>query len=359
MTSLAVAMAGGGTGGHIMPALAVASELQRRGHRPFFIGRQSGMEARLAPAAGFPIHWIEIGGLKRVGFSRTLKTLLQVPASVRSAARVLKEQEARVVFSTGGYVAGPVALAGLARKLPLVLLEPNVVPGFTHRHLARFATRALIHFEETAAYFPPSRSVVTGVPVREEFFHLPARDRADGYLSVLVTGGSQGSRTLNRAARESWPLIGQQRLSVRMVLQCGAAEHEALAREFVHSGLEGAVVPFIADMPAAFAQADLIVSRAGASTVAEIAAAGRPSILVPFPYAADDHQTANARVLAHAGAAVLIPDRELTGERLVGQLALFLAHPEKLDAMAHAVKQFARPDAARRAADIVEEVASR
>src|SRR5439155_3998853 len=187
-------MAGGGTGGHVIPALAVARELRDRGHVVRFIGTRRGLESKLVPAENFPIEWIEIGGLKRVGLRRTLATLAELPSSIWQAARMLDRANPSAVFSMGGYVAGPVLLAALWKRLPVVVMEPNAIPGFTHRRLARFVAKALVSFPETARWFPDGRAEVTGMPVRAEFFALPPKPRGD-VLTILITGGSQGSRT--------------------------------------------------------------------------------------------------------------------------------------------------------------------
>lgn len=247
-------------------------------------------------------------------------------------------------------------IAAWLRRIPMILMEPNAIPGMTNRHMARWVDRALISFPEAAAYFPPDRTELSGLPVRQEFFELPVK-RPEPPYSILVTGGSRGARTLNRAARQAWPLLEQSGPPVRFVLQSGAGEHEELAREFAASGLDGRVTPFIDDMPAAYAEADIVVSRAGAGGVSEIAAAGKPSILVPFPYAADDHQTANARSLQAAGAAVLTPDGEMNGPRLVQQLQELTADPDRMRAMGEAARRAAKPGAAGRAADLLLELA--
>src|SRR6185369_10440608 len=203
--SAAFVMAGGGTGGHVMPALAVARELRKRGHAVRFIGTRRGLEAKLAPAEDFPIQWIEIGGLMRVGLRKTLITLAELPFSVWTASRMLDRDRPAAVFSTGGFVAGPVLLAALWKRLPVVVMEPNAIPGFTHRKLARFVAAALVSFPQTAQWFPSPGTEVTGLPVRERFFSIPPKPRGD-VLTILITGGSQGSRTLNNAAEQSWPL---------------------------------------------------------------------------------------------------------------------------------------------------------
>jgi len=343
-------MAGGGTGGHVIPALAVARELRARGHSPLFIGTRRGMEAKLVPPENFPIEWIEIGGLNRVGLRRSASTMLQLPVSVWQASRMLDRARPAAVFSMGGYVAGPVLLAALWKQIPVVVMEPNAIPGLTHRRLARFVARALVSFPETARWFPAGRAEVTGRPVREEFFQVPRKPRSS-VLTVLVTGGSQGSQTLNRAAEESWPLWKNR--FTQLLHQTGAAAYDELAARFRKSGLSGQIAPFFTDMPQMFAAADLIVSRAG-STVSEIAAAGKPSILVPHPNSADQHQLRNAEAFEKAGAARLIHDAEFNGSRLVEEVGRLATEPGQLEKMGEAARTFAHPGAAQRAADILE-----
>jgi UDP-N-acetylglucosamine--N-acetylmuramyl-(pentapeptide) pyrophosphoryl-undecaprenol N-acetylglucosamine transferase len=348
-------MTGGGTGGHVIPAIAVARELRERGHNVRFIGTQRGIEAKLVPAADFPIDWVVIGGLNRVGLLKTMESLAELPLSVLQAARVLDRARPAAIFSMGGYVAGPALLAALWKRIPVVVMEPNAIPGFTHRKLARFVARALVSFPETARWFPSRGTEVTGLPVREAFFAIPQKPR-ESVLTILITGGSQGSRTLNRATQESWPLWSGQR--VRLLHQTGPKPFDELAAAFRAANLHGDIQPFFHDMPAAFAQADLIVSRAGAGAVSEIAAAGKPSILVPLPTAADNHQLRNAQALEHAGAARLVVDADWTGQRFVDEVQSLLAEPGRLEKMSTAARTFARPDAARRAADVLESFAA-
>ena len=347
-------MAGGGTGGHVIPALAVARELRQRGHGVFFVGTDRGMEAKLVPAEGFELQIIDIGGLNRVGIRQKLATLARLPFTTLGCAKLVRHASA--VFSMGGYVAGPPVMAALFRRLPVIVMEPNAVPGFTNRAIGRLVSRALIAFPETAVYFPKGRTEITGLPVREEFFRIPPRPRGD-VLHVLITGGSQGSRTLNQAGRESWRLFRQAGSAVHIVHQTGAAGFESMRDEFAKSGLEGQMVAFIGDMPGAFAAADLVICRAGAGAVSELAAAGKPAILVPFPFAADDHQTRNAEALERGGAARLVRDAEFNGERLFATVQSLSAEPGGLERMGESARRFAKPGAARRAADILEEAA--
>jgi UDP-N-acetylglucosamine--N-acetylmuramyl-(pentapeptide) pyrophosphoryl-undecaprenol N-acetylglucosamine transferase len=344
-------MAGGGTGGHVIPALAVARELRLRGHSVRFIGTRRGIESRLAPAADFPIDWIEIGGLNRVGLRRMITSLAELPVSVWQAARLLdRAGPVTAVFSMGGYVAGPVLIAALWKRLPVVVMEPNAVPGFTHRKMARYIAKALVSFEETLRYFPKGRAEVTGRPVRDEFFAIAQKPRTD-VITVLITGGSQGSQTLNRAAEQSWSLWKKN--FVRLIHQTGERAYADLAPKFRASGIAGEISAFIDDMPRAFSEADVIVSRSG-GTVSEIAAAGKPSILVPLPTAADQHQLRNAEALEKAGAARLVLDSEMTGARLVEEVTRLADDPGLLEKMGNAARALARPGAARRAADVLE-----
>ena len=344
-------MAGGGTGGHIIPALAVARELRARGHEVFFVGTDRGLESKLVPAEAFRLERITIGGLNRVGLKQRAATLLRLPFTTLGCLKF----KAAAVFSMGGYVAGPPVMAAMLKRTPVVVMEPNAVPGFTNRVIGRLVARALISFPETAKWFPAGRTETTGLPVRDEFFRIPPKPRGE-VLNVLITGGSQGSRTLNQAARQSWPLFREASFPVRLVHQAGPAGFDALRDEFAKSGLDGQVLPFIAEMPAAFHEADLVICRSGAGTVSELAAAGKPSILVPFPFAADDHQTHNAEALERGGAARLVRDGEFNGARLFATVRELAATPEILPRMGEAARQFARPGAAKRAADIMEEV---
>jgi len=341
-----------------MPLLAVARELQSNGHQSVFIGTRHGFEAKLVPAAGFPLEFIEIGGLNRVGMMRRVRSLAQLPLSVVRSLQLLSKHRPSAVFSLGGYAAGPVVLAALWKRSPLVVMEPNAVPGLTNRKIGRFVYRALLSFPDAARFFPPGKSEITGLPVRPEFFRIPPKARS-AKLTILITGGSQGSRTLNEAALGSWNYFREAHSPVRFIHQAGTAAYAVLAQKFVESGMEGEVAPFIDNMPAAFAHADLVICRAGAGAVAELAAAGKPSILVPFPGAADQHQLRNAEAFQKAGASVLVLDRQMDGGRLFEEVEKLRTHPELLHHMGERARTFAHPDAARRAAAVLEGAISR
>jgi UDP-N-acetylglucosamine--N-acetylmuramyl-(pentapeptide) pyrophosphoryl-undecaprenol N-acetylglucosamine transferase len=344
-------MAGGGTGGHVIPGIAVARELAQRGHEPVFIGTRSGMEARLVPAAGFAIEWVEIGGVKGLSLVRRVRSFVQLPRSVWKARRILKDRGAAGVFSMGGYAAAPVVLAAALCGTPIVLMEPNAMPGMTNRRMARIAKRALVSFNEAMPYFPFESVEIAGLPVRSEFFAIPPKPRSTPPV-ILVTGGSRGSRTLNLATQGLMALSLRQ--PVRIILQTGREMYDEISTAMRHCNME--VVPFIDDMPYAFGQADLIICRAGAGAVAELSAAGKPSVLVPYPHAADDHQMANARAMERAGAARVVGDKEMDGPRMRHEIEACL-DDEHLESMARAARLQAKPGAAARAATLLEEYA--
>jgi UDP-N-acetylglucosamine--N-acetylmuramyl-(pentapeptide) pyrophosphoryl-undecaprenol N-acetylglucosamine transferase len=348
-------MAGGGTGGHVIPALAVARELRARGHEVYFVGTERGVEHRMVPAEGFSIEYVRLGGLKNVSAMTRVASLWGLFRGTVSQWRRFSVRRPDAVFSMGGYVAGPPVLAAVLRGVPLVIMEPNAVPGFTNRHIARWVQRALVSFAETERYFPPGRAEVAGRPVREEFFAIAPKPEGST-LAVLITGGSQGSRTLNHAARDSWPMFKASGMPIRLIHQTGPAMFEELQAQWVQTGLEGEISPFIADMPAAFAQADLIVCRSG-GTVSEIAAAGKPSVMIPFPFAADQHQLKNAEAFERAGACRMFLDKDWTGERMFTVVSELLRDRARLSAMGDAARKLAKPGTARRAADVLEEAA--
>ncbi len=341
----------------MIPALAVAEELRRRGHSIRFVGVETGMEARLAPQAGFDIRFVRVQGLNRVGLVNAMRSLALLPASVFQSAQEIRDFQPHVLFSMGGYVAGPVMAAGRLTGTPMVIMEPNAYPGLTARWTSQVVRRALVNFEETLRYFPQGCGEITGVPVREAFFKMPPLDVKPPF-TLLVTGGSQGSRALNAAVREAWPLWQQSAVPMRILHQAGRQEADAVTQDFAASGLEGEVFAFHNDMPALFAQAHLIVGRSGASAVAELCAAGRAGLLVPFPAAADNHQLKNAQALAHHGAARLLEQKQLTGERLAHEVLQLFSQPDDLLAMATRAQSLARPGAAQRVADVLEQEAA-
>jgi UDP-N-acetylglucosamine--N-acetylmuramyl-(pentapeptide) pyrophosphoryl-undecaprenol N-acetylglucosamine transferase len=351
-----VVIAGGGTGGHVIPALAVAAELRRCGHGDILlVGARRGLEATLAPRHGLPLETIEIGPLKRVDVVQKLATSFRLPLSFWQAARILGRFRPDVVYGVGGYAAGPVLFMAAMKGLPIVVHEPNAAPGFANRYVAPFATRALVAFPEAERFFPATRVEVVGVPVRAEFFRVPPKPHQPPF-TILVSGGSQGARRINRAVMESLPLFAASDVPVCFIHQTGEKDQADALAAFERSGLaeRGRVVPFIDDMPAAFAAADLLVCRAGASTLAEITAAGKAALLVPFPFAADNHQFRNAESLARAGAARVVLDAELDGDRLFQEVIRLLPLLSQMEERSRAL---AKPRAAERIVEILERAA--
>ena len=349
-------MAGGGTGGHVMPLLAVADRLRDRGHSPYFIGTRAGFEAKLVPQRGYPLEFIDIGGFQGVGWLRKSKLLFQLPISIGQCAASIGRNHPAACFSLGGYVAAPSMAACFLRGVPVAVMEPNAVPGLVNRIAGRLTSKALVSFTEAAKFFPPGSVEITGLPVHDDFFAVQSKPSGE-WLTILVTGGSQGSQTLNRAARELWPMLMNSSLQVRILHQAGKREQPSLSADFCATGLAGEITAFIDDMPAAFAQADLVVCRAGAGTVSELAAAGRPALLVPFPFAADDHQTKNAEAVVRAGGGMMVHDADLNGTKLFEIIKGLAANRSQLETMAKCARALQKPGAAARAADILEEIA--
>jgi UDP-N-acetylglucosamine--N-acetylmuramyl-(pentapeptide) pyrophosphoryl-undecaprenol N-acetylglucosamine transferase len=341
-----VIIAGGGTGGHVIPALAIARELQSLYSADIqFIGTARGIENRLVPKAGFELKLVQVGALNNVSLATRLKTLFDLPRAVLSARRILVEFRPDVVIGVGGYASGPAMLAAVLRGTPTVAFEPNVVPGFANRAVAKFVTAAAVHFQETAQFFRNAQ--VTGVPVRKEFFNIAPRTSPQS-PTLLITGGSQGARALNRAVNSALPQLLQRVPELRIVHQTGERNYNEVRAAYEKSGMSSQfeVSPFIDDMPAAFGRADLLLCRSGASTVAEVTAAGKVAIFVPFPHAADDHQRKNAEALSSRNAAVLIPEAELTPDRLVDAVAGLLNDSARLREMSAVSKSLLHRDAA-------------
>ncbi|HEX4824646.1 MAG TPA: undecaprenyldiphospho-muramoylpentapeptide beta-N-acetylglucosaminyltransferase [Candidatus Polarisedimenticolaceae bacterium] len=350
-----IVFAGGGTGGHLFPALAVADELRRRHpeRRVRFVGARNGLEAKLVPRAGYDLTLLPLSGLKGAGALARLRSAASASlAVVRSVGAFVRRRPALVV-GVGGYASGPAVLAAWLVRVETMLMEQNHFPGATNRWLAPRASAVCVPSEAAKARLH-GIGIVTGNPIRPEFAAIgPAPGGAR--LSLLVFGGSRGARSINRAAVDALPRLAAMSPPPRVVHQTGVEAHEQVAQAYAaHPELDALVRPFFDDMPERLAAADLVVSRAGATTLAELAAAGRSAILVPFPHAADDHQRMNAEAVRDAGAAVVIPDAELEGARLAAEIASLAADPARRASMAAAAKTLAKPDAARRIADVAD-----
>jgi UDP-N-acetylglucosamine--N-acetylmuramyl-(pentapeptide) pyrophosphoryl-undecaprenol N-acetylglucosamine transferase len=354
-----VLIAAGGTGGHIYPGIAVANEIMRRDSTSVvrFVGTARGLENRLVPNAGFELSIIESQGLKNVSAVARVRGLMVLPRSFFSARRVIRDFRPDIVVGAGGYVSGPVLLAASLMKLPTLVMDSNALPGWTNRVLARFVDRAAVSFAEALSHFR-GKGVLTGNPVRSEFFEIPAKPHDAARMSVLVFGGSQGARAINEAVIAALPKLSAYKDRLHVTHQTGTADYEKIQRGYADAGWSDnvEVKAYIDDMVNEFSQADLIVSRAGATTTAELVAAGKAAIMIPFPLAADDHQRKNAEALEAAGAAKMILQKDLTGARLAEEIDSLLSSPETIAAMESAGRKLARRDAAAATVDLMEEL---
>jgi UDP-N-acetylglucosamine--N-acetylmuramyl-(pentapeptide) pyrophosphoryl-undecaprenol N-acetylglucosamine transferase len=351
---LKLLIAGGGTGGHVIPALAVAREwLSRDPHREaVFVGTQRGLETRLVPAAGIPLETIRSVGLKGMGPARLARNVFQLVPALADSAAILRRHRVAAAFGVGGYAAGPVMLLAAMGGLPTVLFEPNAAAGFSNRVLALFVTRMAAGYASVAESWG-ARAHFTGCPVRPEFFALPPSRPAPPYR-VLITGGSQGARVINRAVIGA--LDSFKTLPLFLVHQTGERDYNEVRSAYENRGVHAEVAPFFTGMSEKFAQADLIICRAGANAVAEIAAAGRAALFIPFGAATDDHQLRNAEAMARAGGARLIPESQLSGERLAQEVSNLIGQPQQLVDLGRRARQLARPHAARDIANLIDEV---
>ena len=344
-------IAGGGTGGHLFPGIAVA-EAARRLDPPadvLFVGSARGIEARVVPGLGFPLETLPITPLRGQGLRARVAALRALASGVWQSRRLMRRFGPDAVIGLGGYAAAPAIVAARLARKPIVLLEQNAKPGMTTRFLAPFADRICVTFPETTQMFAAGKAVATGNPVR--FQDAPtapttAARRASG-LTILIFGGSGGARRLNEAGPVLRATLGDMP-GVRIIHQTGADMEDAVRAAYAAIGADADVRAFITDMRSAYDAADLVVCRAGATTVAEIAALGKPAILVPYPFAADDHQRANAESLVRAGAARMVLDADATGERLAAEVRALVGAPDALAEMGKRVRQLAKPDAAER-----------
>lgn len=350
-----IIFAAGGTGGHIYPAIAVAKEILRRDANSTirFVGTARGLETKLVPQNGFELSTIDSAGLKNMGLVGKLKGLLILPKSFLEARKLLKEFKPDVVVGAGGYVTGPVLLMASFLKIPTLVMDSNALPGFTNRQLARFVDKAALTFEESLKFFP-KKGVVTGNPVRNEFFDVQPKTRGEK-VNLLIFGGSQGARAINLAMVDALKHLPKDKLNI--VHQTGELDFEKIEKGYQDADWQADIRRYITDMVSEFAKADLVICRAGATTCAELAAAGKVGIMIPLPTAADDHQRKNAEALQNAGAAKMILQSDLTGESLAKEIKNLINVPEKITEMEIAARKLAKKDAAELAVDIIEQLA--
>jgi UDP-N-acetylglucosamine--N-acetylmuramyl-(pentapeptide) pyrophosphoryl-undecaprenol N-acetylglucosamine transferase len=349
-------IAGGGTGGHVIPALAIAREWMSRGkeREVVLVGTQRGMEMKLVPEAGLPLETLRIAGLKGKGGTTLLKNLAMLGPGLADALSVVRRHKPAAAFGVGGYAAGPMLLATWLNRVPNVIFEANAEPGFTNKVLARISKRIATGYE-AAARFWGAKAVVTGCPVRPEFFSIAPR-KPEKPFRLLITGGSQGALPVNRAFVDSMDRLAARKSELRIVHQTGERDYNAVRTAYARREINAEVVPFLKDMAERFSWADVIVCRAGAITAAEVAAAGRAAIFIPFGRATDSHQLRNAQEMARAGAGRVIPEPELTAERLTREIFSLLDQPQEIEKQASAARGLARPYAVRDIVNLIEEV---
>ena len=352
LAELRILIAGGGTGGHIIPALAVAHDLvERHGAEVLFVGTQRGMEIRLVPDAGFKLRLIDVGPLNNVSLATRLRTLIDLPRSIMACRRLIREFRPSVVFGVGGYASGPAMAAALQLKIPTMAFEPNAIPGLANRLVGKKVQAAAVNFPAACTWF--NNCEVTGIPVRPEFFSLTPPTAPNPHL--LVFGGSQGARIFNQHLPRIIAALLDAVPGLTVLHQSGQRHAAQTFAAYAASGADPdrwQVRPFLDDMPACFARANLVMARSGASTVAELAASGKPALLIPFAAATDEHQKRNAEAMVDAGAAVMLqePELEVAGA-LLSQLTGLLHEPNRLAAMSAAARPLAHPAAAERIAD--------
>jgi UDP-N-acetylglucosamine--N-acetylmuramyl-(pentapeptide) pyrophosphoryl-undecaprenol N-acetylglucosamine transferase len=348
-------IAGGGTGGHVFPAIAIAQEWLSRGkgREVVLVGTQRGIEMKLVPAADLPLETIRVAGLKGKGGTTLVKNLAMLGTGLSDAFAVLKRQKPAVAFGVGGYAAGPMLLATWLRRIPIVIFEPNAEPGLTNKVLARLAQRIATGYEVSAKGWG-ARAVVTGCPVRPEFFAIQPRTPVKPFR-LLVTGGSQGALPINRAFIEAAELLAKRKAEIRIVHQTGERDYNNVRAAYARHEMQVEVAPFLTNMAERFAWADMIVCRAGAITAAEVAAAGRAAIFIPFGKATDSHQLRNAQEMTNAGAGRLIAEPELSAERLTKDIFSLLDQPREIETLSTKARSLAHPDAVREIVDLIEE----
>ncbi len=357
-----VVVAGGGTGGHLFPGVATAKEIVIRSPKAdilFIVGRRK-MELEILTRSGFKQESIHVEGIKGRGWKKGLMVLLKLPYSFFQSVSILKSFSPQLVLGVGGYSAGPVCLAAKIMGIPTAIHEQNSFPGLTNRLLSRIVGRVFISFEESREHFPGGTLYLTGNPIREDLLqernsHVNTNKR----FTILAVGGSQGARSINRVLVAALEILKTEGRDPQVIHQTGETDHARVVGEYQERGLEGEIVPFIKDMAEAYGLADIVVSRAGATTVAELAALGKPSILVPYPYAANRHQETNARMLFEVGGAEMMLEENLSAKGLSEVLMKYMDDRTALERMGERAREMGRPDAAKVIVDQLMEMIKR
>lgn len=342
-------IAGGGTGGHLFPGIAIAEEFLRRDpfHRVLFVGTERGLEKKILGHLGYTLKMLDVEGLQGRGLRQTFRALLKIPGSLLASYRIIRSFDPAIVVGVGGYASGPAVLTARLMGLKTAIAEQNASPGFTNRILGRFVHRIFVAFPASLFLFPEDRVRVTGNPIRASFLTEPEKsvEHDDGF-TLLIFGGSQGAQAINRIATDALGSLEHLKDRLRFVHQTGEKDREKVERAYQERGFTAEVFPFITDMAAAYRRADLLLCRAGATSIAELTACGKASVLIPFPFAVNDHQTQNAEALVRTGAAEMIPEKELDGPRLAAVIERLCTHPEQIRKMESASAAMGRIDAA-------------
>lgn len=354
-----VLIAGGGTGGHLFPGIALAEEVVTRHPQndAIFVGTARGLEARVVPQYGFVFEAIKSRGLKGMGLFKLLVALLLLPFSFFSAMGLLLKYRPDVVVGVGGYSSGPVVLSAWLMRIPTAIQEQNALPGFTNKVLGRFVKAIFVSFKESMGAFPSKRTFLLGNPIRRGLLENFLRPKTPHErFTLLIFGGSLGARGINTRVLEALPFLTDIKDEFRIIHQTGKDDVELIEQGYAAHHFAAEVREFIDDMASAYLGADLVLCRAGATTLAELSVCKKPSILVPFPHATDDHQTVNAQALVNAGAAVMFQEPELTGEKLAAAIRELKGDPSRLAKMEKAAGNLGRPEAAREIADVLQQL---
>jgi UDP-N-acetylglucosamine--N-acetylmuramyl-(pentapeptide) pyrophosphoryl-undecaprenol N-acetylglucosamine transferase len=350
-------IAGGGTGGHLFPGMAIAEAFieREKGNEVLFIGTERGIEAKVLPGGKFPLRMIQAKPIKGRSFLSQLKAILSLPVAISEAFSILKEFDPQLVLGVGGYASGPALMAAFFLRIKRAIHEQNVVPGMTNRILKWFSQQIFVSFEEAKIYFPESKTVVTGNPIRKEFFASLQKGKAgvkekDRFV-LLIFGGSAGAHRINQAMMEGLSHLQEIKSSLTIIHQTGKEDLDFVSKGYQEEGFDALVRPFFEDMGTYYQISDLIVCRSGASTVAELAVCGKAALLIPYPYAAHNHQWINAKKLFDLGAARMIPDEKLDGQSLAQSILHLYNHSEERARMEEAIQRLARPRAAEEIVD--------
>jgi UDP-N-acetylglucosamine--N-acetylmuramyl-(pentapeptide) pyrophosphoryl-undecaprenol N-acetylglucosamine transferase len=354
-------IAGGGTGGHLFPGIAVAEEVLKRKPQNdvLFIGTYRGLENRVLKNLGFSLRFIDIEGIKGKSMAKAWQSMNKIPKSLIQASTIIRDFSPDIVLGVGGYASGPAVMAAHFMGIKTAIAEQNALPGLTNRILGKFADRVFLTFEQTKKWFSPPKTMVTGNPIRSAFFRKGlATKEAKVHFTILIFGGSQGAHAINMAVINALEYLKDIMNQLKFIHQTGNSDMEPVSNAYRESGFYAEVFPFITDMASAYSAADLLICRSGATSVTEITASGKAALLIPYPYAIGDHQSKNAEVLLEAGAAEIIPEKELSGQKLADDIKRLYNHPETIMEMEAASAKLGNIQAAARIVDACIELVS-